>query len=173
MMTRGQQWCGDFRLKPLQPADAAAVAALAAVCFPDPWSKNMFSQTLSMPGVQGLVAAAMSVPGRVAGMVMYRFAADEAEILLLGVGPGFRRHGLAACLLELSLRVLEAGKINHVFLEVARDNVAAARLYEKAGFRVVAQRPAYYRRPSGPAQDALIMVRKTGAAGGPEGRAGL
>jgi ribosomal-protein-alanine N-acetyltransferase len=46
-----------------------------------------------------------------------------------------------------------------VLLEVAEDNVAARALYGAAGFLEVGNRPAYYRRRSGPTVAALTLRR--------------
>jgi ribosomal-protein-alanine N-acetyltransferase len=45
-------------------------------------------------------------------------------------------------------------------LEVAASNIAAQRLYSKLGFAQSGLRKAYYAKPSGPAEDAVIMLWK-------------
>jgi len=59
-------------------------------------------------------------------------------------------------LLEAALDLLVRRGGREVFLEVRVSNLAARRLYEAAGFRVVGVRPRYYRRP---VEDALVLRR--------------
>ncbi len=46
-----------------------------------------------------------------------------------------------------------SGEVLIVHLEVRESNLAARRLYEKAGFLLDKRRPAYYRNPE---EDALL-----------------
>ena len=59
--------------------------------FSDPWSVNDFAQCLES-GVPFLVAEQR---GMVAGYVVAHGAADEGEILNLGVAPAHRRRAIA------------------------------------------------------------------------------
>jgi ribosomal-protein-alanine N-acetyltransferase len=46
-----------------------------------------------------------------------------------------------------------------MILEVAADNPAALRLYEKLGFQKISERKGYYVRPDGQPATALVMAR--------------
>ena len=52
----------------------------------------------------------------------------------------------------------QAGAVR-LFLEVAEDNAAARALYDRAGFRPIGRRKAYYARPDGGRTDALVLGR--------------
>ena len=81
-------------------------------------------------------------------------AADEAEILNLGVSPTWRRSGIGRALInEMITRLRERG-ISSVFLEVRESNEGAQRLYQSLGFKEVGRRRRYYRRPT---EDAVIL----------------
>jgi ribosomal-protein-alanine N-acetyltransferase len=102
----------------------------------------------------GLAAAAEG--GTVAGYVCASQGFGEAEILVLGVDPAFRRRGLARALLQALTGALKARGCDTVFLEVRRSNAAAVALYLSAGFREIGMRKGYY-ADSG--EDALLLRR--------------
>jgi [ribosomal protein S18]-alanine N-acetyltransferase len=92
--------------------------------------------------------------GTVGGYGIAHSAADEGEILNLGVAVAERRHGLGRALAERLLEELGARGARSVFLEVRDSNTAARRLYEALGFREVGRRSRYYRRP---VEDAVVL----------------
>ncbi|GIK97551.1 MAG: alanine acetyltransferase [Alphaproteobacteria bacterium] len=146
-------------LRPVGPFDLDCLAALHAACFPDPWSATAMATLLATPGSFGVLSA---TPDQPAGFVLARVAADEAEILSIGVGPGWRRRGIARQLLAaVSARAAESGA-RRLFLEVAADNHPARALYLREGFAQVGRRPRYYRRAGG-AVDALVLARALAA----------
>jgi ribosomal-protein-alanine N-acetyltransferase len=49
-----------------------------------------------------------------------------------------------------------------LILEVATDNAAAMRLYDKLGFKKVGERKGYYPRPDGTPATAIVMARDLG-----------
>lgn len=119
--------------------------------FSDPWSLGDFSEC-ARSGVPFLVA---ETSGVVAGYIIARYAADEGEILNLGVAPAHRRHGLGRTLVEHVLARLGQEGVRIVYLEVRESNSGARRLYEALGFAEVARRPHYYRRP---VEDAVVLA---------------
>jgi ribosomal-protein-alanine N-acetyltransferase len=54
---------------------------------------------------------------------------------------------------------LRKTKETQLFIEVAADNTAARALYERAGFAVTGRRKAYYEKPGGARQDAIVMMK--------------
>ena len=139
------------------PAFAGPLAALHALCFPDdPWDAGLLARLLAMPGVIGLMAADAR-DASPEGLVLVRVAADEAEILTIGVAPGARGRGLGASLVAgAAARAAAAGAVS-LFLEVAEDNLAARALYAHHGFAAIGRRPAYYSRPGATAVAALVL----------------
>lgn len=135
-------------------ADAAELlAALHAEAFPhDPWSAEAMTRLLAMPGSFALIAAENDDP---AGLVLARVAADEAEIVTLGVVPRFTRRGIGRSLVSAAAgRAASLGAVR-LFLEVGTDNQAARGLYDALGFREVGLRRGYY--PGG--EDAMVLAR--------------
>jgi len=134
---------------------AGLLAALHAQCFARGWTKEAMAILLANPGAACLVTLEEGEP---AGMLLYRMAGDEAEVLTLGVLPGRRERGLGGRLLAAALRGMTEAGAAMCFLEVAADNAAALALYRAAGFREVGLRPGYYHE-AGRMVDALVLRR--------------
>ncbi|MEM7211405.1 MAG: GNAT family N-acetyltransferase [Pseudomonadota bacterium] len=93
------------------------------------------------------------------GMLMMRCAADEAEVITIGVVPEGRRQGLGSDLLNAGIQKVGSEGIRTVFLEVDAGNRAAIDIYSKLQFAEIALRAGYYRLPDGTRTDALILRR--------------
>jgi [ribosomal protein S18]-alanine N-acetyltransferase len=149
---------GSPRILPLGPAHAYVAAALhGEIGFPRPWDQQAFANLFALPSVQGL-AAVFEDETAPAGLALWQVAADEAELLTIGIVPGRRGAGLGRFLLAASCAAMREAGAMRCFLEVADDNIAARTLYERCGFAIVGRRAAYYRTDDGTA-DALIMER--------------
>jgi ribosomal-protein-alanine N-acetyltransferase len=136
--------------------DCAAMAALHAASFRRGWSDGEFEGLLA----DSSVIAHRAMNGRtLAGFILSRLAAGEAEILSVAVAKSSRGRGLAGAMLHLHLRRLAGAGAQAVFLEVDEDNVAACRLYAKAGFQEVGRREGYYRDEAARASTALVLRR--------------
>ena len=139
--------------------DAATIAALHAASFHRGWSEEEVERLLIERNVMTHRAL---MRGKVAGFIMSRRAADEAEILSVAVSKASRGRGLARDLLQLHLRRLAGDGVRAVFLEVDETNVPAIRLYRRAGFRDVGRRPNYYATPGAKPAAALVLRRDLG-----------
>lgn len=129
-------------------ADAELMAAIHAEAFDagTRWGTDIFRLQLALPGVVGLVHED-------GGVVLLRVAADEAEILTLGVAPAARRRGVAALLLSNAIEIARRAGASALFLEVSVLNEAARALYARAGLAEVGRRRRYYADQS----DALVL----------------
>jgi ribosomal-protein-alanine N-acetyltransferase len=139
-----------------RPGDAAAFSALHAVSFRRGWGEGEMAQLLLDPAV---LAHRISLGRKVAGFILSRRAADEAEILSVAVEPRQRGRGLARAMLEQHLRQLAGIGVATVFLEVDEANAAARRLYAGAGFEQVGVRESYYAQADGKHSSALVLRR--------------
>jgi [ribosomal protein S18]-alanine N-acetyltransferase len=147
---------GEPALSEAGPRDAAAMASLHAASFQRGWSDGEFERLL----LERSVVAHRAIVGRsLAGFILSRMAAGEAEILSVAVAIARRGRGLAGALLDLHMRRLAGLGVRAIFLEVDEDNTPARRLYERAGFREVGRRPGYYQRESGNAVSAAVLRR--------------
>ena len=143
-------------IEKMKSYDLPAIASLHAVCFEDSWHTELLGRILSAPGTFGLFSRPR---GKAVGFVLCRSSGQEGEILSLAVAPGLRRNGLGGALLEAAMAQALKQDIEALFLEVAEDNEAARRLYQKFGFATVGRHPNYYRRRYGPSVDALTLRR--------------
>jgi len=144
----------DGSLKSVGPFDLELLATLSEACFREShWNRQALAEVLAMPDAFGTMILAENVP---AGFLLARLAADECEILSLGVHPFCRRRGLARRLLREALAQAASAAARSVFLEVGEDNECARNLYISEGFEQVGRRPDYYHRPGGAAIAALI-----------------
>ena len=136
--------------------DTAAIAALHGRSFRRGWSEQEVEGLLIDRSVITHRATSGSA---LAGFIMSRLAADEAEILSVAVSNAWRGRGLARGMLNLHLRRLAGLGARAVFLEVDESNAVAVRLYARAGFREVSRRPNYYPGAGGKTATALVLRR--------------
>ncbi|WP_279350106.1 GNAT family N-acetyltransferase [Erythrobacter litoralis] len=126
------------------------------------WSRKQIEDSLALPNTYMLLAdKAGQIPrnGDAAeGFVFVRRAADEEELLLIGVRPNVRNTGLGTKLLQRFFDVAKANGSTRVFLEM-RDGNPAVSLYLRCGFRQIGRRKAYYRTLSNEAIDALTFAK--------------
>jgi len=140
----------------LLPREVREIAALHAASFQRGWSEDEIERLLLDRSV---LAHRARIGGAVAGFIISRIAADEAEILSVAVARAQRGRGLAQALLRLHLGRLAGLGVGSVFLEVGEDNDAAGRLYERAGFEQVGRREAYYAHGAAGNSAALVLRR--------------
>jgi ribosomal-protein-alanine N-acetyltransferase len=141
------------------PRDAVALAALHAASFRRGWSEDEFERLLLDRSV--LVHRA-TLGHRLAGFIISRIAAGEAEILSVAVARAQQGRGLARRLLDLHMRRLAGLGVRTVFLEVDDDNVPARRLYARSAFRQVGRRDGYYPQSGSASAAALVLRRDLG-----------
>lgn len=122
------------------------LAKLHALCFPNkPWSETDFAD---------LKKSGCEIISSDNGFIVWRIAADQAEIITIGVAPAARHTGIATALLCLMENDLKKHGVVKIFLEVAENNTPARALYSNNGFVSVGIRPKYY-----DGVDAIIMCK--------------
>ena len=143
------------------PEHAADIARLHAELFsPDAWSEESVRALLDHPGATAFMAMVGGAPKTCIGFVMAQLAADEAEILSIGVTRDWQRKGVGKRLVEGVARAVQRAEAKTLYLEVAADNDAAMELYARAGFLGTGLRRGYYARPGGEAVDAVTLALK-------------
>lgn len=136
------------------PAAAKLLAELHGESFATRWSETDFHGMLAVPGTQAILVSSQNNP---MGFVLFRKAADEAEILTFCTRPEFRQKGHGRLLMQHLESVLRSGGVKSLFIEVAVSNHAALALYASSGFEKAGARKDYYARGDGNREDALIM----------------
>lgn len=146
----------------LEPEAAADMAEIHATAFARGWTDSEFEALMAGKGsfALGLRRHSLFWPPRLVGFILLRETAAEAEILSIALRPASRGRGLGRWLLDEAMRHLYRERVEACFLEVDRDNRAAVRLYEAAGFEVVGERKGYYNRSDGRPATALVMRLK-------------
>ena len=130
----------------IRPATASDIPALVALeqGFPPEdrfpvrtWRRLLRGNTLAYAAVSD---------GEIVGAAVYlvRAGTKVARLYSLTVSPEHRGQGIAAALLSAGEEDATTHGCDRVRLEVRRSNATAIRLYERHGFRVMAQLPSYY-----------------------------
>ncbi len=144
------------------PEDAQAIAVLHAGLFPTAWDGDAVRALIEHPASLALVAVR---PGReIVGFIIAQIAADEAEILTVGVAPDRQRHGVGRQLVEGAARAAARSDARRLFLDVAAGNAPARALYAACGFAEIGRRKSYYTLPGGARDDALQLARNLAPA---------
>lgn len=160
MMMRSWMAPMGLHIEPSQPRDADAVAKLHAQSFYRGWPKQDIEAYLLDTDTPTLVAC--DAKRKVAGFAMLRVLGDDVELMTIAVDPKFRGKGVGAALLKACFEDLMMTPSKRMVLEVAADNPAAIKLYQKLGFTKLSERKGYYARPDGQPATALVMARDLG-----------
>lgn len=146
---------GAVTLQPAGPVEAAVMAAIQQACFPDdPWGAESIATLSGQAGAFAVLALKGEEP---VGFVMARVAAEDGEIIAIGVLPQVRSGGVGRRLVAAARDGARELGATALFLEVAEDNDAARALYKSCGFFPVGRRPGYYKRPEG--RVAALVLR--------------
>jgi Fur family ferric uptake transcriptional regulator len=150
------------RIRACTLRDVGDLARLHAGLFEDAWDVAAFSELLANPATLAFAAGAGAAGGDNAplpwGLIVGRVAADEAEILTLGVAGERRGLGVGSRLVRKLCRVAGRRGARRLYLEVADGNRAARALYARLGFEESGRRRGYYVRAGAPAEDAINLV---------------
>lgn len=176
MSTRSpdRRGAAELRIRPMTGRDLEEVLRIERTSFTTPWSERTFRGLLERPNAVLLVAEeprraswiaeGYRGPGRrLVGYVAIWLARGEAELGDLAVEREARRSGVGTALVDAAAEAAVGRGASAIFLEVRESNLAARRLYERAGFESVGTRPGYYVRP---VEDAVVMRRSLASGAG-------
>jgi [ribosomal protein S18]-alanine N-acetyltransferase len=141
-----------YEFRRLDYADLTRVMEIEQAAYPFPWTLAIFQDCLRV----GYTANALVRDQQILGYSMLTHAADEAHLLNLCIDPHWQGQGLGHLLLEHAIQWAQQMGVDSLFLEVRPSNKTGISLYRKHGFRVVGERPDYYRAEKG-RENALIM----------------
>jgi ribosomal-protein-alanine N-acetyltransferase len=126
------------------------------------WNRRQVTDALALANTHSMLAGAAGLAPRdgecTTGFVLSRGAADEEELLLIGVLPDFRGRGVGTTLLRRFIAAAEGRGATRLFLEM-RDGNPAESLYLQAGFEPVGRRRNYYRGAAKGPLDAITYAR--------------
>jgi len=142
----------QYYVRRLDYADLPRVMEIEEAAYPFPWTLAIFQDCLRV-GYSGHV---LMQNRQLVGYSMLSYAADEAHLLNLCIDPLWQGQGLGHMLLEHAIQWAQQMGVDCMFLEVRPSNKTGISLYRKHGFRVIGERPDYYRAANG-RENALIM----------------
>jgi ribosomal protein S18 acetylase RimI-like enzyme len=142
-------------IRPATLADLDALVALEAG-FPDEdqfdrrtWRRLLGGQSAALVHESGGVIDASAV-------LLFRQGSDIARLYSIAVAADARGQGLGARLLAACEEHARSSGAERIRLEVRCTNSSAHRLYESAGYRVIARLESYY--PDGEAAHRMEKV---------------
>ncbi len=133
-------------------ADLDAVVAIEREVFLFPWTRGNFNDSID----SGYHCLVLKNGGYLFGYGVMIIGAEEAHLLTLGIAAGSQQKGWGERLLRQFIDVAKERHARSMFLDVRESNHAAARLYERIGFRQIAKRKDYYPAMGG-REDSLVM----------------
>ncbi|MBC8159005.1 MAG: GNAT family N-acetyltransferase [Alphaproteobacteria bacterium] len=137
-------------------AHVELMGALHARCFAEYWDAPSLARLMAGPGTFAFVATNADDNDPL-GLIICRVAADECEILTIGVIEDARRVGIGRRLLDAAQARARDDGARRMFLEVGAANTAALNLYQARGYGQVGRRRNYYRTTEREAEDALVL----------------
>jgi [ribosomal protein S18]-alanine N-acetyltransferase len=134
-------------------ADLDPIIEIEEASFNNPTTREWYLRELDRPDVCFIYVLRTPESPTAAFCAFWRVA-DQAHINNLAVRPELRQRGLGSRL--LAAIIVEAARLGArtLTLEVRRSNIAAQRLYKRAGFTEEAVRKSYYTQP---VEDALVL----------------
>ena len=117
------------------------------------WSKKQWANEFKKEGTKifGLL-----ITNLVIGICVFQVVLDEVQINYFVVNKKFRKKGFGSYLMSYLIKQCEDKKINKLFLEVSKNNIIAAKFYNRFDFLTVGIRRNYYKDGS----DALLKEKK-------------
>jgi len=137
-----------------EPADLDGVLEIEELSFNKPTPREWYERELERPDVCFIYVLRVPEEHRVVGFCAFWRIASEMHINNLAIRPELRGRGLGIFLLQASLGAAASLGASSATLEVRRSNVAARRLYARAGFYEAGVRRNYYTQP---VEDALVL----------------
>jgi ribosomal protein S18 acetylase RimI-like enzyme len=143
----------------LEPASRFTIEALTAAynqtrvdyLVPMPMNTARLAEYIATYDVDLERSAVAVMNGQIAGLGMLGVRPGRTWITRLGVVPGDRRHGLGRALMEALLRASIALSVQHIVLEVIKNNLPAHKLFMRCGFQETRELLILRRPPAPPA----------------------
>jgi ribosomal-protein-alanine N-acetyltransferase len=135
--------------------DTYLLAQLEEKAFTVPWREESLIAEIQKQNSYYIVC---EKEGKILGYAGMWILLDEGEIARIAVQPSFREKGIGTLLTEHLLYYAQSQNVQNVFLEVRESNIAARKIYQKAGFKEIGIRKKYYTLPT---ENAIIMQYNT------------
>lgn len=139
-------------IRRLNEADLDRIMEIELAVYPYPWTRGIFADCLQV----GYDCWGLQIGRNLAGYAIQSHVAGENHLLNLCVATEYQSMGYGSILLDHAIRLARRQDCFCIFLEVRPSNRAGIALYRKNGFKVVAERPEYYRSDDGK-ENAIVM----------------
>ena len=114
------------------------------------WNETTFENELKSSHSYYIVA---KIENEIVGFVGMKIVLNEADIMNIVTKKDKRNLGIGTKLLQELLKTAKEKNISKLTLEVNENNLPAIHVYEKLGFKKIAERAKYYNNT----YDAYIM----------------
>ena len=133
-----------------------ALSDLQAECLDEAWSSDVLADMIENQSAFGF---GLFEEESCIGFCIYLPCAENCELVSIAMAPTGRGLGLGLHLLNKGEAISRTKGFERILLEVATDNEPARKLYAADGYAQDGVRKRYYRRPNGPACDAILMSK--------------
>jgi len=147
---------GDSRyfIRRMQEGDLAAVLAIEALSFSNPWSDDTFRGEIQNTSISFPFVVVRRPGEEVVAYIIFWQVRDDVQINNIAVHPDCRGLGIGEALMQFAVAKVRGGGAAFMSLEVRQSNTAALALYKKFGFEVLGTRKNYYTKPD---EDAFVL----------------
>jgi len=139
-------------VRSLSPRDLDRIMEIELAAYPFPWTRGIFEDCMRV----GYDCRGLQVGPLLIGYSVLTHFAGECHLLNLCIDPAWQKRRLGSLLLEQALNTARNERCSSMFLEVRPSNKAGISLYQKRGFKVIGERPDYYRCENG-RENAIVM----------------
>lgn len=141
-----------IKISLMRESDIKEAHEIEVASFTTPWSEFLFLKDVKENPNSVFLAA--KEDGKIVGYGGFWIILDEMNIVNLAVRSSDRKKGIGSRILtELLKEGMQKGA-KVATLEVRESNLAAQKLYEKFGFKVIAIRKKYYQDKD---ENAVVM----------------
>ena len=141
----------EIKIEKMNLSHIKAIALLEKECFSEPWSEQSLKAELKNVNAHFFVA---QNKGKILGYIGAHCYSGECYISNVAVFREYQNQKIGSMLLKNFIEFIK-DKCEFISLEVRKSNLLAIKLYEKFGFKKVAIRKDFYKKPS---EDALIYT---------------
>lgn len=109
--------------------------------FDDFWNTETLKNELKSENSYYFIA---KLNNDIVGFAGIKIVFDEADVMNIVTKKDMRNLGIGSTLLNAIIEYSKINRINKITLEVNENNISAIHLYEKYGFKKIAERANYY-----------------------------
>lgn len=147
----------SIRFAPLSADWLDTLLPIEQQAYSHPWTRGNFIDALAAGyEAQMLLDAHDQLLGYFVAMPVL----DEVHLLNITVSPAHQGHGWARVMLDALTLWARQRQAVWLWLEVRESNARARAIYEKQGYRQIAERKDYYPAANGQREHAIIMSLK-------------